>query len=89
MQNLLAYVYIQFYFGCMDTVNNEHPCSCELCQPNLHLGGDGPVTIVVPTPLSHVENDQKDETNRLRLLDAATRQFRWLLTGTVHENVDA
>lgn len=73
----------------MEAVDNTQPCNCELCQPNLHLGWDGPVTVVVPTPLSNVSDVQKDEANRLRLLDEAARQFRWLLTGTIHENVDA
>jgi hypothetical protein len=65
----------------MEAVIEQHPCSCEFCHPNHYLGLEGDVA---EAPRPDVQNDQKDESSGLRILDAAARQYMWLLTGTLY-----
>jgi hypothetical protein len=65
----------------MEAVNEQYPCSCEFCHPNQYLGLDGDA---VETTRPDVQNDQKDESTGIRILDAAARQYMWLLTGTLY-----
>ena len=66
----------------MEAVNEQHPCNCEFCHPNLYLGVDEDAGVEAPRP--NVQNDQKNESSGLRILDVAVRQYMWLLTGTLY-----